>query len=584
MKLGIIDANGPLSSPSIFNRLEEDDIYGAKKIDLDVVLINIDDYKENKYCGLTTLYYIRLQKKLKCPIVCYGFFSLEQLVRSNPVFTILFAPGIAYLQIPFSKTELFKKIEKLKPICKELDIEKDYPKYVATAQSDEKLQHQDANLYALNKTTRTWYKFKEENHPNWFKNKFKNYGKDNIGYITSTFLNETTNNFEPKTKVFINNNLLNAINKTETFQNKQIIYIDDMASKGWWNLLKDIFQSQNVKNIKIGETEDETFTNLLTKNIDFKVSKDKVILLDLRLYNENSSMDVKELSGFKLFKKIKVYNPSIPIIIFSATSNKDTIQYLLHCGAYAVWNKEGVQNKLSNFDYRNKITSLIENVNKAFELTDNERVVNSYSFFMNFKHKEKFKIHSESDIDLYSIDELILDANSFISSNYTNTLNTYLLIEYFIEQKKKIILISDVYYEILKFANWDSVSESSKKITRKISHGPSAILNAKFAIDYLNELMTNKQIKVLGRSAKKGKVDEFGNEFEEGLFPYNKKYSDPHILHYCSIEKEKTKLILNSDKKLIQGINELKNSKNIILNTFWSLESIKKNILSLDWQ
>ena len=107
------------------------------------------------------------------------------------------------------------------------------------------------------------------------------------------------------------NNKLNFIN-TNT---KQIAIIDDMIDMGWEEAYSNVFHDSKI------ECYDQQNVVFNPENSE----KYDLIILDLRLDDEVGSSEdvlgVENLSGIKLLKEIKNHDPSVPVII-STASNK----------------------------------------------------------------------------------------------------------------------------------------------------------------------------------------------------------------------------------------------------------------------
>ena len=142
------------------------------------------------------------------------------------------------------------------------------------------------------------------------------------------------------------NNKLNFIN-TNT---KQIAIIDDMIDMGWKEAYSNVFHDSKI------ECYDQ-------QNVVFnpeKFEKYDLIILDLRLDDEvsGSSEDVlgiENLSGIKLLKEIKNHDPSVPVIISTASNKSWSLESAINNGADGYWSKEDPIRGMS-FEYRFKNT------------------------------------------------------------------------------------------------------------------------------------------------------------------------------------------------------------------------------------
>jgi DNA-binding NarL/FixJ family response regulator len=116
-----------------------------------------------------------------------------------------------------------------------------------------------------------------------------------------------------------------------------ILYIDDEANKGWYEILCKILKDENK--LDFDHIDDElnsssqadiielTIDNIVKNNID-------VVILDFRLHQDDfKKVDIEEITGFKILKRIKEYNPGIQVIIFSATNKAYNLLALQEYGA-----------------------------------------------------------------------------------------------------------------------------------------------------------------------------------------------------------------------------------------------------------
>src|SRR5690606_25177038 len=93
------------------------------------------------------------------------------------------------------------------------------------------------------------------------------------------------------------------------------------------------------KSLKI-QYNDNQFDLLNTKN-ELKKTIDNfkphLILLDLRLNDEEGKKELTELGGFQLLKHLKSDDclKGLPVIMFTASSNAETIKELITNGAEA---------------------------------------------------------------------------------------------------------------------------------------------------------------------------------------------------------------------------------------------------------
>ena len=111
----------------------------------------------------------------------------------------------------------------------------------------------------------------------------------------------------------------------ENIPNLNILYVDDEADEGWYELLCNIIYDVN----KIQEfdyvgsqiksmSEVEIINHVMNK---VKSSNVNVVILDLRLHpSDFDNANIKDITGYKLLKEIKHYNRGIQVLMFSATN------------------------------------------------------------------------------------------------------------------------------------------------------------------------------------------------------------------------------------------------------------------------
>lgn len=150
-----------------------------------------------------------------------------------------------------------------------------------------------------------------------------------------------------------------------------ILLIDDNAENGWESVLQKVFPKADVKSI--------VPRKMYRKNID-GLYKDQVkdaldalnasanpplVLLDLRLFDETErSIDIENVSGKLLLKKIREEFRGIPVLITTASNKVWTFQKLINLGADAYWVKEGLDEQRTAEDSVNNYCKLLFLVDK----------------------------------------------------------------------------------------------------------------------------------------------------------------------------------------------------------------------------
>lgn len=124
-----------------------------------------------------------------------------------------------------------------------------------------------------------------------------------------------------------------------------ILYIDDNANNGW----SEVFQT-----LIYNEHQDEAVFTAIShiNNLDklyvsiqkyIEEHEPELVLLDLRLKNESGTgLDVEELSGAQVLRKIRKDYPGLPVMMTTASNKLWSYKTLSSIGADAYWMKEGL--------------------------------------------------------------------------------------------------------------------------------------------------------------------------------------------------------------------------------------------------
>jgi len=109
-----------------------------------------------------------------------------------------------------------------------------------------------------------------------------------------------------------------------------VLLVDDQSDAGWHIIIKE-FCIKHYSNVEFDYIQNIKKDLLITDIFELFESKIKqfspdVILLDLRLLESDNSiveekLDINKISGIQLLKKIELLNPSIQIIMFTASSD-----------------------------------------------------------------------------------------------------------------------------------------------------------------------------------------------------------------------------------------------------------------------
>lgn len=128
-----------------------------------------------------------------------------------------------------------------------------------------------------------------------------------------------------------------------------ILYVDDEADKGWYEIMANIIH--DVNNINgfdyFGEDLKALNQQEIVDQVVNRVKEDSVniVLLDFRLHKkDHDSQDIENITSVQILKKIKEFNSGIQVIIFSATNKVWNLLALQKFGADGFIIKEGPEN------------------------------------------------------------------------------------------------------------------------------------------------------------------------------------------------------------------------------------------------
>ncbi|UOE39711.1 response regulator [Chryseobacterium oryzae] len=168
--------------------------------------------------------------------------------------------------------------------------------------------------------------------------------------------------------------------KIKHLQDSKILYIDDEADKGWYEIfckiLVDINEVQEFDYLgdELKDKSQEEIINLSLNKI--KEQDTDIVILDFRLHENDFTDDISEVTGLKILKEIKKINPGIQVIIFSATNKIWNLQALQNAGADGFIVKESPENSVESKFTEEIIRSFIYELYKANQRRFLKRVFN----------------------------------------------------------------------------------------------------------------------------------------------------------------------------------------------------------------
>ena len=179
--------------------------------------------------------------------------------------------------------------------------------------------------------------------------------------------------------------------RIDNLKDAKILYIDDEADKGWYEVMCTIIADVNKVN-DFDYLGNELKNKTQNEIIDLSIKKIKeyeaeVIILDFRLHDNDFDCNIKEVTGYKILQAIKEINPGIQVIIFSATNKVWNLQALQNAGADGFIMKESPENSVDSNFTQEVIISFIQELDKAnkrrflkefyenYELLKNEMII-----------------------------------------------------------------------------------------------------------------------------------------------------------------------------------------------------------------
>lgn len=249
------------------------------------------------------------------PIVIYGEADYSDLLN-NECFDILKMPGIYYIHSDYnSLEEILSQVKDINWSEYNNGI-KNIHLNIPTNIGD---NHSVSNKWAIYK----WSEVLGVNNSEIDENNSKVFS--NIYFLYLAALHATKNSD------VISEGALKIKCNTEQPLLK-ILYVDDQADEGWYELLCSILYDNNKFEFEyIGEeikskSQNEIIDIVRSKVLDFNPN---LIILDLRLHlTDFGNTPIEDITGYKILKEIKKINRGIQVIIFSATNKIWNLQRL----------------------------------------------------------------------------------------------------------------------------------------------------------------------------------------------------------------------------------------------------------------
>ncbi len=146
-----------------------------------------------------------------------------------------------------------------------------------------------------------------------------------------------------------------------------IIYVDDMADKGWSTILQHIIYGKISDNFYSINPTLKDDPSIIVENILDKMKKNKethLIILDIRLHDERGYVNPSDLSGFQVMQMLNNKNIACPIMMLTASNKIWSMQKSFDGNALSFWIKgrmeEGEEGHTQQYlDLLDQVISLV---------------------------------------------------------------------------------------------------------------------------------------------------------------------------------------------------------------------------------
>lgn len=176
-----------------------------------------------------------------------------------------------------------------------------------------------------------------------------------------------------------------------------ILYVDDEADKGWYEIMANIiYDVNNITGFYYLGEDLETLSQqeIINQVVDrVKESSVNIVLLDFRLHKkDHDSHSIEDITSVQILKKIKAFNPGIQVIVFSATNKVWNLLALQKYGADGFVIKESPENSKDPSFTERTIDNFINTMSVCISNRYKKEIYQSVSK-LNCKLKEDAKKH-----------------------------------------------------------------------------------------------------------------------------------------------------------------------------------------------
>lgn len=419
---------------------------------------------------------LRLATHIRCTsspnqlsrIIIYGFVGIEYLIQ-NDYFNILKTKNI--FLIPFSKQAFVNAANIPHPPLTIEELPNQLAKLKLVVPQNYEDNHSIINEWAIYRWATTI-----------------NTEDDAIKKITQKINSNLYFKYLKTIYPISKNDTLHEDNlKVKTNGKPKILYIDDEAEKGWYEIFCKIFYDVNEFDFEyIGgdfknQTEKQIIDCCLRKVKEYDAD---IVILDFRLHqNDSINKDITQITSLEILKRIKKYNPGIRVIIFSATNKVWNLQALQNAEADGFISKESPEQGGDKNHTRVEVEQLMALVQEQLQYQFQKSLFvqcKEIQSFLNDQYVEENKQYNIFIKTLLKQLEVIYNSLKFINLKKPVTLDIVFLSCYnFLELFKTYYLtFKKDYRYYLGFDEQELIryAIASKRI---ISNGPF-IANSKF--------------------------------------------------------------------------------------------------------
>ena len=329
-------------------------IYEIKEQDFDIIFIK-DNLSSNylELLGLRVAYHIRLSSELGdkrfLPIIILSDIDSYMLNSFDPTAQILFTKNIFIVKNTKNEIEKIKN-KKFSNFTLE-EYKTGFLNRITVEPPKDYLSHHSiANEWSIYR----WSKFLDVDSNSVKTNNEKIQNMLYFKYLKEIYKQEDKH---------LDKNICKLNSKTKG----NILLIDDEWSKGWSDILANIFKNYDKVDFQTFKYDFKDKSNfnlnfqINHKGLKQQIQNADVIILDLRLIEQDhdEDTDIENYSGIKILEKIHEINVGIQVIMLTATSKSTILEKLYEKKILGYIKKEHPEDRSIN---------TVENINKFIKL------------------------------------------------------------------------------------------------------------------------------------------------------------------------------------------------------------------------